>query len=96
LAYSCSPEDFVVTEINSKNEIVVLDIFEVPPQTENAESADTNFTAESAGACPDAVFSVPPLEELVSPEQYHSLQQLALTYQRTLVCDSEHQVELGE
>jgi hypothetical protein len=44
---------------------------------------------------PDADM-VPPLEKLVTPEQYNSLQQLALTYKQTLSHDPQQQVDLGE
>lgn len=110
----------MVTEINSKNELVVLDNFEAPPpppshvSTSTAESAVSGKAeqqpntlsedAESAvggqkrkqwSARPEAA-SVPPLEELVTPEHYHSLQELALSYKGTLVHDPDQRVELGE
>lgn len=93
----------MVTEISSKNELVVLDTFEAPPplspvDTSTAESVNTD-TAESAVsgkvARPDAS-TVPQLLELVKPEHYHSLQQLAFAYKTTLVHDPDQRVDLGK
>lgn len=97
LAYYSSPEDFVVTEINSKSELVILDTFDAPPPISTlATSADTAESAVSRKmARPDAA-AVPPLQELVTPERYHSLQELALTYKTTLGHDPDQLVDLGK
>lgn len=87
-----------MTEINSKNQLVVLDTFEAPPTADSSDAESANIkTAESAGKVvrPDPAI-VPPLRELVTPEQHDALHQLALGYKRTLVLDPEQQVELGK
>ena len=61
----CRPEDFVVTEINSKGDLTVLDRFKVlplaPPSDNSAESAPPyNNTTESAPPSSSTVEFAPP------------------------------------
>ena len=91
------PEDFVVTEVNSKGEFVVLDGYEVPPLPPLSEipvSGKRRRLFEPESSRPDPS-SVPPLQDLVTPQQYHALTQLSQSYKSSLVADPDHRVDLG-
>ncbi len=78
----------------------MLDRFEAPPlpppTPRTAESAVIAKPLKGVASCPPDAGSVPELQELVTPDLYQDLQQLALDYKRTLVHDPDQQVELGE
>ncbi len=93
----CRPEDFVVTEINSKEQPVVLDGYDVPPLPPLSEfpvSGKRRRLYEPGSSRPDPD-SVPPLQDLVTPQQYHALTQLSQSYKSTLVADPDHRVDFG-
>lgn len=100
------PEDFVVTEINSKGDLIVLDNFEAPPlplapPPSDSAPSPSNSSAESAvigkkrSSRPD-IDSIPPLQDLVNAAQYLSCMELCHTYKTTLEYDPDKQVDLGE
>lgn len=99
-----SPEDFVVSEINSAGKVVELNSYEVPPlpppppQATSSETsrkeADTSRKWVGVSSRPDPS-DVPPLHELVSSKEYIALEQLANGYRETLVADPNVTVDLG-
>lgn len=95
--FKCMPEDFVVTEIDSQKELVVLDSYVVPssPSTSSPVNVTPAESAKKATSLRPDASRVPPLQDMVSSHDYKLMEQLAEDYKQTLVHDPDHRVELG-
>lgn len=94
----CRAEDFVVTEIDSNGRLVQLDQLAPPPPpppppltSDQAAAVDGGRVAKSR---PD-ISEVPPLNELITQEQYHSLSELVDKMKVTLDPQLKDSVSLG-
>ena len=76
-----SPEDFVVTEIDSEGRLVVLDDFTPPPTPPTPQRPRAGpFGGRREPKRPD-VAKVPPLDQLISQEHYQTVSDLAKRFE---------------
>ena len=95
LYYKSSPEDFIVTEIDSDGKMVTLDPYsELPSKPAPVLPSEDEVERPRKGARP-VTSEVPPLEHLVTPEQHQSIQELAETYKTSLNPHPKQNILLG-
>ena len=92
------PEDFVVTEINSGGELVVLDNYETPEERgcDSLAQVTRKRKLKEGYMPPVKMTESVPLQELISSEQYLLLEQLATSYKQMLEPDPSQHIDLGK
>ena len=91
------PEDFVVTELNSEGELVVLDNYETPEGRgcESLALSTRKRKVKENYLAPTLRDEVTPLQEMITNEQYRALEEMATSYKQSLTPDPIHLVNLG-
>ena len=93
----CYSEDFVVNEIDSERNLVVLDNYETPEERgcESLAMASRKRKLKDGYIAPLRMSETVPLLELVTSEKLLLLEQLATSYKLNLVPDPKQLVDLG-
>lgn len=100
LTQVCRAEDFVVTEIDADGRLVQLDSFTPPPlplpPLPSSSDADVDQSDDGITKSRPDVWEVPPLNELITQDQYKSLSELADSVKKSHETYPGNTICLGE
>ncbi len=96
-SFKVLPEDFIVTELTSGGNPVVLNNYEAPEETDcdSLTAAIDKKKFKQNFLTPPIASEVPPLQELISCDMLERLRIMATSYKLTLQPDPSHQINLG-